>query len=168
MTVRNSPRTLVAIALLSCVSIVSCGGQASQQRPSSSPSSQGIDYGQEGEASQPDGESSGDERQEIGRLFQQIGEYRVSLSMSREPGQEAVEAMGSVTPQAAGSEAHAAKTKTCKEVCRISEAICSNAKLICEIADDLGQDLWASEKCSSANASCEEASEHCSRCVSAE
>jgi hypothetical protein len=55
--------------------------------------------------------------------------------------------------------------KTCGDVCSLGTAICDNAEAICGLADQLGKDdQQAQEKCTSAKASCREASQRCCTC----
>lgn len=56
-------------------------------------------------------------------------------------------------------------TKTCEDVCGLSDAICDNAESICNIADELGKDDdFAQGKCTDAKASCREAKQKCCGC----
>ena len=57
---------------------------------------------------------------------------------------------------------------TCQDTCRLKDAICDNADSICRIAQDLGEDAWAAEKCQSAKASCKEATQKCCACAATE
>ena len=59
-------------------------------------------------------------------------------------------------------------TDTCQEICTLKDAICDNAERICELADDLGDDPWADDKCESARGSCREATEQCCGCAANE
>jgi len=54
--------------------------------------------------------------------------------------------------------------KECSDVCGLADAICDNAEAICRIADELGEDPWAKQKCASAKASCKEAKQKCCGC----
>jgi len=53
----------------------------------------------------------------------------------------------------------------CTDKCSIRDNICDNAEAICRIADDLGSDPWADDKCKSGKASCKEATESCCNCA---
>jgi hypothetical protein len=53
----------------------------------------------------------------------------------------------------------------CDDVCSLGDAICDNAERICTLADELGNDHLAQEKCTSAKASCREAKQRCCSCV---
>jgi len=57
-----------------------------------------------------------------------------------------------------------AETQTCTDICSVKDNICDNAEDICRIAEELGDDAWADEKCVSAKASCKEAKEMCCGC----
>lgn len=54
---------------------------------------------------------------------------------------------------------------TCKAQCTLGESICTNAKRICEIAAELGNDSYANGKCTSGKASCDAARGRCCGCV---
>lgn len=60
---------------------------------------------------------------------------------------------------------HAVPT-VCTDTCNISDHICENAELICKIADELGKNDRAQEKCTSGKASCREAKQRCCNCSS--
>lgn len=55
----------------------------------------------------------------------------------------------------------------CDDVCSLGDAICDNAERICTLADELGDDQLAHEKCASAKASCREAKQRCCSCATA-
>jgi hypothetical protein len=58
---------------------------------------------------------------------------------------------------------------TCLDTCKLKDAICDNAEKICDIAAELGEDdKWATDKCTSAKASCKEATEKCCDCAAKE
>jgi len=56
---------------------------------------------------------------------------------------------------------HHVRPPTCQDTCTLSDHICENAELICKIADELGKNDRAQEKCTSAKASCREAKQKC-------
>jgi len=49
----------------------------------------------------------------------------------------------------------------CEDVCKLSGSICDNAESICDLASQLPGDAWAEERCGSAKASCQRATERC-------
>ena len=58
--------------------------------------------------------------------------------------------------------------QTCNSICDLATAICDNAESICTIASELGSsDTYAQDKCSSAKASCREATQRCCGCSKA-
>jgi hypothetical protein len=59
-------------------------------------------------------------------------------------------------------------TAVCTDTCNLKDAICDNAESICRIAGELGNDDWADKKCSSAKASCKEATQKCCECTAGE
>lgn len=105
-------------------------------------------------------------RHEITTLWAQIRDWRREGGMEVEPDDARVIAMSrmSVTSAARACALPAAPKRGCGDVCDLGDAICDNAESICGIADDLGNDAWAREKCDSAKASCREAQERCCRC----
>jgi hypothetical protein len=62
------------------------------------------------------------------------------------------------TPMSAGS------SETCKSVCDIETTICKNSKRICELADELQPDDWATGKCNDATKACTDATQRCTDC----
>ncbi|MEP6860856.1 MAG: hypothetical protein ABJE66_09565 [Deltaproteobacteria bacterium] len=54
---------------------------------------------------------------------------------------------------------------TCSQTCTLSESICGNAKKICEIANELPGDAWASNKCVEGNETCVAAKKRCCDCA---
>lgn len=53
----------------------------------------------------------------------------------------------------------------CGDVCTLTDAICDDAKKICDLADQLGGDAWATQKCESGKLSCEKSTERCCECT---
>ncbi len=53
---------------------------------------------------------------------------------------------------------------TCQDACKLGDSICDNATSICELAGELPGDTWAADRCASAKASCQRASDRCCRC----
>jgi hypothetical protein len=75
------------------------------------------------------------------------------------------------TPMAAVPEAPPPATcvrspsDTCTQTCTLSDSICRNAKQICDLADQLPGDAWATQKCTGAKASCSTATRRCCDCT---
>jgi hypothetical protein len=105
-------------------------------------------------------------RNEITALWAQIRDWRREGGMDVEPDDARVIAMSqmSVSSAARACSLPATPRRGCGDVCELGDAICDNAESICGIADELGDDAWAREKCDSAKASCREAQERCCRC----
>jgi hypothetical protein len=55
-------------------------------------------------------------------------------------------------------------SETCVDACNLGDAICDDAKKICDLADQLPGDAWASERCDAGKASCQRARERCCDC----
>ncbi|HEY5920463.1 MAG TPA: hypothetical protein VIV11_02275 [Kofleriaceae bacterium] len=47
------------------------------------------------------------------------------------------------------------------DTCSLGDAICDNAETICTLAGELGDNMWAQDKCVSAKASCREIKSQC-------
>jgi hypothetical protein len=54
---------------------------------------------------------------------------------------------------------------TCTQSCTLSGSICDNAKKICDIANELPGDAWASNKCVEGNETCAAAKKRCCDCA---
>lgn len=54
---------------------------------------------------------------------------------------------------------------TCKDTCTLADSICDNAKKICEISKQLGNDAWATGKCADGETSCTTAHDRCCGCL---
>ena len=52
----------------------------------------------------------------------------------------------------------------CDDVCTTGDLICDNAQAICDLADELAPDDWASQRCSAGRESCDRARERCCGC----
>jgi hypothetical protein len=57
-----------------------------------------------------------------------------------------------------------APSASCDDACRLGDAICDDARRICDLAQQLPGDSWASGKCDSGKASCERAKQRCCDC----
>ncbi len=53
---------------------------------------------------------------------------------------------------------------SCDDVCKLGDAICDDARRICDLADQLPGDSWAADKCAGGKASCEHAKQRCCDC----
>ena len=103
-------------------------------------------------------------KDDIRELWMQIREWRVELAMPADPmpGDQALLAQAVKTLRRCP--ATDAAEGTCGDVCNLKDAICDNADSICRIDDELGDDAWAAGKCTSAKASCKEATNRCCGC----
>jgi hypothetical protein len=52
----------------------------------------------------------------------------------------------------------------CGDVCTLADSICHNAERICDLADELDGDAWATRRCFAGRLSCERARERCCGC----
>lgn len=104
---------------------------------------------------------------EITALWAQIRGWRREAHMDLDPAPLTMHQWrGRTVPEAARvcPEAHRVPPR-CDDVCSIGDAICDNAERICTLADELGNDHLAQEKCTSAKASCREAKQRCCSCA---
>jgi hypothetical protein len=106
---------------------------------------------------------------EITTLWAQIRGWRREAHMDLDPAPRAMHQWrGRTVPEAARvcPEAHPVPSR-CDDVCSLADAICDNAERICILADELGNDHLAQDKCTSAKASCREAKQRCCTCAAA-
>lgn len=68
-------------------------------------------------------------------------------------------------PRSTDASCHPAPTDTCTDSCKVSDAICDDAKQICDIAGKLAGDAWAAGKCDSGKQSCTDANKKCCSCI---
>ncbi len=104
--------------------------------------------------------------QEIDRLYSEIRVFRSDMKMDLEPPVTLQNAFRDKSTKDAARvcpENHKVPA-TCDDTCRLSSHICENAEQICKIADELGLQDRAQEKCTSAKASCREAKQRCCNC----
>ena len=188
---RTSPLLFIAIVGLSA-----CGGvnKQSPSSPASAPSEMGAesrvcreshDSSEAGESEAvpaPASEGYAEEEcypaparapggnEEIARLWDEIRELRVASGLPAEPlTRDTFEARGLTTSDLEESLKHKEpKSERCIDTCKLETSICDNAVKICRIADELGNDEWASEKCDSGKASCKEANQQCVDCIAGE
>lgn len=59
---------------------------------------------------------------------------------------------------------HPGASQTCQDSCGLSDAICDNAKKICDLAAQLPGDTWAAQQCEDGKATCDAAHAKCCGC----
>jgi hypothetical protein len=106
---------------------------------------------------------------EITTLWAQIRGWRREAHMDLDPEPGTMHQWsGRTVPEAARvCQEPARPPQRCEDVCSIGDAICDNAERICTLADELGNDQLAQDKCTSAKASCREAKQRCCSCAAA-
>ncbi|HSK05594.1 MAG TPA: hypothetical protein VK932_30310 [Kofleriaceae bacterium] len=106
---------------------------------------------------------------EITTLWAQIRGWRREAHMELDPAPLTMHQWrGRTVPEAARVCPESLRVPPrCDDVCSIGDAICDNAERICTLADELGNDHLAQEKCTSAKASCREAKQRCCSCAAA-
>ena len=106
---------------------------------------------------------------EITTLWAQIRDWRREAHMELDPAPLTMSQWrGRTVPEAARVCSEAVRVPPrCGDVCSLGDAICDNAERICTLADELGNDHLAQEKCTSAKASCREAKQRCCSCAAA-
>jgi len=104
---------------------------------------------------------------EITTLWAQIRGWRheAHMDLDPEPGTMHQWSGRSVPEAARVCSQSVRQPKRCDDICSIGEAICDNAERICTLADELGNDQLAQDKCTSAKASCREAKQRCCTCI---
>ena len=106
---------------------------------------------------------------EITTLWAQIRGWRREAHMELDPAPLTMSQWrGRTVPEAARVCPESIRVPPrCDDVCSIGDAICDNAERICTLADELGNEHLAQEKCTSAKASCREAKQRCCTCAAA-
>jgi hypothetical protein len=109
-----------------------------------------------------------DLKQEVTALWTQIRDWRYEAGMHVEPENATKLAMRgqsvATAKRVCPTDPPEPASERCADVCDLAAAICENAERICDIADELGRDPWAVDKCTSATASCREAKQRCCDC----
>ena len=103
---------------------------------------------------------------EVTALWTQIRQFRAEMNLPLEPSSSMLVEFKNKSvkdAQRVCADNHAVP-KPCEDTCTLSGHICDNADLICKIADELGENDRAQEKCTSAKASCREAKQRCCNC----
>jgi hypothetical protein len=140
---------------------------------SQKPAAQAMPAAQEAAPSQADVAMPQTPRdQEIDRLAREIETQRVEAKLPLpEPSSCTGASCARIPAEAmsAGAQApvHACRrddSDTCKQSCTLADSICSNAKKICEIANELAGDDWAARKCADGSATCNAAKARCCDC----
>jgi hypothetical protein len=106
------------------------------------------------------GESS-DPHQRIQELAQRIDVESTQLGLSHDLAVAQPETKG---PPLAVRQCTAGPSAACQDVCRLDDSICDNAKKICELADQLPNDDWATQQCHNARVTCEASHDKCCAC----
>ena len=104
-------------------------------------------------------------RAQIDELDRDITSRMDSAALPAPTGAD-VEAVRPVTMDAAAKVCTPPPTPSasCDDACRLGDAICDDARRICDLAQQLPGDAWASGKCDSGKASCERARQRCCDC----
>ncbi len=89
---------------------------------------------------------------EIQTLSNEIDGQRTQLGMAN-----ATPMATPTNPVAAAASCPRPDNDRCSDTCTLSDSICGNAKRICQLADQLAGDTWASGKCSDAKEVCADA-----------
>jgi hypothetical protein len=145
-------------------------GDSADAQPSSAEGSSDYDYDDSCESPDSAPISVAREEEEIGQLWNEIREMRVSAGLPAEPLVSEADRVQSLSvSEIQAKDEHAEPTtRICIDTCKIEKSICKNADKICQLADNLGGNEWAFEKCNSGKASCQEATKKCATCVANE
>ena len=107
---------------------------------------------------------------EIERLAHEIETQRLQMALPEATPAPACEQC-TATPMsepitvASDAQCHPGQSTTCHDSCTLSDAICSNAAKICDLAAGLPNDGWAAQHCDSAKATCDAAHAKCCACA---
>jgi hypothetical protein len=155
---------LAGLALgAACAVVVSCGGAKQMASPASV-------------LAAPSAASTEGPRQEIERLDREIDQQLGGLGLSSPPpacaataacpGPTAEQMGAGLAPPTTDATCTPAPSEQCQTSCQLADSICSNAKRICVLADELGgDDAYANEKCARGNTSCDKSREKCCGCL---
>jgi hypothetical protein len=162
-----SVRALLGLVLgAACAVVIACGGAASKSgvnQPGVAPT-----------AVQGGGvESPGGTKQQIEQLDAEIESQLKGLDLARPMTRpcgpdhpcDVVAMSNGVTQTQADPQCHPGTSDTCTQSCTLGKSICDNAGKICSLAQQLGDDAWAQNKCASGKASCEAAHAKCCNCM---
>jgi hypothetical protein len=106
------------------------------------------------------------QQEEIQRLNREIVEAASKLKITRVvPMNDMNPASANVVAPSGDPTCKPAASDSCKDVCTLAESICKNAKRICEIATEMGNDEWANDKCEQGVSSCDAARKRCCDCT---
>jgi len=100
---------------------------------------------------------------EIGALWSQIRAWRAEAGLALDP--SCAELIGFAPDGSSTVRDCSHRVVARAETCSLSDAICDNAEQICILAGSLRDNLWAQDKCGSANASCREVQAHCTSAI---
>jgi hypothetical protein len=149
----------VALGVAGAAAIVACGGSAAPRTKST-----GL-----APVMTPGG--LGGKKAEIEQLDRDIDAKLGEMNVARPA---AVPPASSMDPVAMGArnltsaqdaQCSPGPSETCTRSCTLADSICTNAARICKLADDLGEDAWARDKCANSSESCRVAHESCCSCV---
>jgi hypothetical protein len=108
--------------------------------------------------------TSNDPHQQIQELAQQIDAESTQLGLVHDLG-IAQDGNTKETPFAV-RQCTPGPSAVCQDVCRLDDSICSNAKKICDLSDQLPNDDWARHQCHNAQTACEASHDKCCGCQS--
>lgn len=165
-------KVLAGLALgAACAIVVACGGSRKASVPAGTMPVAGA---RQPVTSSPTSMAS-PEREELDRLDREIERELAELGIATSeppacaaggcPAPTAEQMSSGLTPPTSDPTCKPAPSEQCQSSCKFSDSICSNAKRICEIAGDLGNDAYANEKCARGTESCTKSREKCCGCV---
>jgi hypothetical protein len=160
----HAVRVLAGLALgVTCAIVVACAAGAKSAIPASVTSTM---------AAQPPSATPRDEIDRLDRdIERELGELGLATSeppacaVGGCPGPTAEQMSTGFTPPSSDPTCKPAPSELCQSSCKFSGSICTNAKRICEIANDLGNDAYANEKCARGTESCTKSRAKCCGCV---
>ena len=100
---------------------------------------------------------------EISALWSQIRAWRAEAGLALDP--TCAELIGFAPDGSSTVRDCSHRVVARAETCNLGDAICDNAEQICILSGGLRDNLWAHDKCVSANASCREVQAHCTSAI---
>ena len=116
----------------------------------------------------PMGGSAGDAHSQIEQLASQIDAQRAQMALPEPPHVATMSAhatpMSNTPNSRTDNQCHPGTSDTCQDSCKLADSICESAQKICNLAQQLPGDAWASGKCESGKSTCDAAHQKCCGC----
>ena len=150
---------MIAVVAVAIGAWLAACGAAGARKTASEPATQDSAAGMTGRPTE-----------EIRDLDAQIGQQMADLGLAPPSDAEVTEMMAqSSTPALPATSVVDAceqppQADGCGDVCTLADSICGNAKRICDLADQLPGDEYATQRCTAGRGSCDRAKTRCCDC----